>query len=111
MPPQRNNNPPLEGKKLYSCNCERYCKGRITNVSRSSYQRHAPFRKSSLSNAFITTVSNTTTPDTLALSGRIHESTQVSTGIAGASASAIDVRFPVLQIDLFLHIEKGLYRR
>jgi hypothetical protein len=56
------------------------------------------------------TVSNTT-PDTLALSGRIHESTQVSTGIAGASASAVDVRFPVLRIDLYLQIEKGLYRR
>ncbi|KAF8219226.1 hypothetical protein L208DRAFT_1553574 [Tricholoma matsutake] len=36
------------------------------------------------------TVSNTTTLDSLALSGQIHESMQVSTRIAGASASAIE---------------------
>jgi hypothetical protein len=31
--------------KQWFCNCEKHCKGRTKEVSRSTYQRHAPFRK------------------------------------------------------------------
>lgn len=35
--------------KEYVCDCERHCKGHQKKVSRSTYQRHAPYRKSALS--------------------------------------------------------------
>jgi hypothetical protein len=78
MPPQRDN------EKLYFCNCKRYCKGRATNVSRSTYQRHAPLRDSGLSDTFAMSLSNARTPDDLALSRGIHENTQIRAGMAGA---------------------------
>ena len=35
------------GKKRY-CDCSQYCKGRRTEVHRSTYQRHAPVRQADL---------------------------------------------------------------
>lgn len=32
-------------RKQYFCDCSRYCKGRRVQVSRPTYQRHAPFRQ------------------------------------------------------------------
>lgn len=40
--------------KHYFCNCEKYCKGHRKKVSRSSYQRHALFRKPEFTDAFVT---------------------------------------------------------
>jgi hypothetical protein len=85
MLPQRNN------EKQYFCNCERYCKGRVTNVSRSTYQRHASLRESGLSNTFAMSLSNARMPDDLALSGGIHESTQVRIGMVGAPEKSVRI--------------------
>lgn len=97
--------PPSNNKKLYFCNCERYCNGRATNVSRSSYHRHAPLRESGdsgLSSTFVMHISNARTPDDLrlALSGGIHESTEVRTGMVGAPE--INVRLIMLQNNFLL---------
>ena len=85
MPPQRNN------EKSYFCNCARYCKGRVTNVSRSTYQRHAPLRESGLPNTFAMSLSNARIPDDLALSGGIHESTQVRIGMVRAPEKKVRI--------------------
>ena len=37
----------IPGKKHY-CDCSQYCKGRRTEVHRSTYQRHARFRQADL---------------------------------------------------------------
>jgi hypothetical protein len=67
------------------------------DVSRSSYQRHAPYRKPEFSKAFMRTFSNVhNEPHTLAaprsseLSG-IERNTRVGTGIAGTSESVTTV--------------------
>ena len=39
------------GKKHY-CGCSQYCKGRRTEVHRSTYQRHAPVRRADLEKSF-----------------------------------------------------------
>jgi hypothetical protein len=36
---------PERAGKEYVCDCERHCKGHQKKVSRSTYQRHAPYRK------------------------------------------------------------------
>lgn len=99
MPPQRNN------EKLYFCNCERYCKGRTTNVSRSTYQRHAPLRESGLSNTFAMSLSNARTLDDLARSGGIHAITQVRTGMVGAPEINVCL-ISMLGNNLYLQFEK-----
>jgi hypothetical protein len=34
-----------DSRKAYFCDCERHCKGYRKKVSRSTHQRHAPYRK------------------------------------------------------------------
>ena len=38
----------IRPRKLYLCDCSRFCKGRRTEVSRSTYQRHASFRQADM---------------------------------------------------------------
>jgi hypothetical protein len=37
--------PPTSQSKSFSCDCPRYCKGRLKNVSRSTYNRHKKYRE------------------------------------------------------------------